>query len=342
MISDSARLIGLLSFALCLQLSCLCLADDVVHNGDFAKATQGWYVNNRCGPKPTTVDVKDLKGTTKAIKFELKGTNPKKAWLVSLTQGIIGYVPKGTKIKLSFKAKGTTDKTLEAMVQLNGKPYTNIVNSGKISLTDKWETYTYQGTAKKDFPPGGVRIYFRMGYNDGNVLITDISVDMPDGGMPPLGQPLNFNSDFSCDRSGWSIPGNKSKCEYTFYDLLTHRVLKMDIKQGNPKKPWAVSIVQSIACSMPKETHVKLLVRARSPTPDAVLYIYLEGKGKYKERLIKLPNQKLGEDWQWFTAEATMPKDYKPREVRIMMQLAAKEQIIEFDKVELAHMLKVK
>jgi hypothetical protein len=340
MIPAPPKQLSFLAFCLCLLLTELCLAQNIVKNSDFADGSKGWYTYNKNGPKPDVVDVKDLKNSTKAIKIEVKEADPKKSYLASLTQGIVGYVPKGTELKLSFKAKGSADKIIQALVQLNGKPYTAIVDSGKIALTGKWETYTFTGTAKTDFEPGGVRLYFPMGDNDGMVYLTDITMDMPETGLPPAGQPLNTNHDFARDRSGWGIPGDQNKCEYSFADLATHRIMKIDIKQGNPKKPWDVSITQGIACKMPKDTHVKLLVRARSQTPDAVMNIYVEGKGGHKERLIKLDNQKLSEDWQWYTGEAVMPKDYNPYEVRTVLQLAFKQQVIEFDQIELVHMAK--
>ena len=184
------------------------------------------------------------------------------------------------------------------------------------------------------FEPGSLRVIFMMGHNNGSVQITGINVEMPDVGLPPVGEQLNTNSHFKRDNYSWGMP-NRKLTPWAFSNLATHRILKINVKKGNPKKVWATSLSQAIACSLPKATRVKLKVRARSQTPGAIFDIYLEGKGRQKERLIKLPNQKIEQDWLWFTGEAIMPKSYKLREVRIVLYLGHKEQEIEFDKIEL-------
>lgn len=328
---------GMVVFLCC---TCLCSAQNAVRNGDFSDGDKQWGKSNQFGIVPVVVDVPDLMGEKKAIQFDMKDVDPKKNYLASLQQTLYGYIPKGANITLNFKAKGTKDKTIEAIVQLNGKPYTAIVNSGKLSLTDQWHAYQFSGTAKENFTPGSVRLYFPMGHNDGQVLLAGISVDMPDSGLPPVGEPLNFNDHFKFNQSGWWLPSNKEKSEWSFSVLGRHQIMKLDVKQGNPPKPWEVSITQGIWCNMPKNTHVKLLVRARSQTPNASMHIFLEGKDRHKERLVKLPDQKLSDDWQWFAAEAVMPRDYVPGDVRIVLQVGAMQQVLEFDQIALLHMAK--
>lgn len=335
--------LGFMVLLMSLTFTSLCLADDVIKNGKFTEDLKYWGNSNRFGEKPAVADVDDLKENNKAVKFDIKDADPKKNWMASLTQTLEGYVPKNTKITLKFKAKGSTDKIIEALVQLNGKPYTQIVNSGKLSLTDSWQAYSYTGTAKENFTPGSIRVYFPFGQNDGTVQLADISVEMPDSGLPPVGEPLNFNHVFAADQAGWSLPSTsqKDKCEYSFFDLATHRVLKMDVKQGNPPKPWEVSITNYIKCNVPKNTKAKLMVRARSQTPDATFNLFLEGKDRHKERLVNLPDQKLGEDWKWYTSEVVIAKDAKPNDIRIVLQLGAMQQVIEFDQIGLIRMADV-
>ena len=201
--------LGLFTLLLSLPFAPLCMADDVLQNGKFDQDIKYWGTNNSFGDKPTVVDVTDLKGNTKAIKFDIKNADPKKSYQASLRQTLHGYIPKGTKITLKFKAKGTTDKIIEAMVQFSGKPYTSVVMSGKLTLNDSWQTYSYTGITKEHYAPGALRAYFRMGHNDGSVQITDVTVDMPDSGLPPVGEPLNFNHVFTVYQAGWSLPSTK-------------------------------------------------------------------------------------------------------------------------------------
>lgn len=331
---------GLMLLLLSLPFTSLCMADNAIQNGNFQQDLKYWGTNNSFGDTPNVVDVTDLKGTDKAVKYDIKDANPKKNYQASLRQTLHGYIPKGTKITLQFKAKGSAGKIIEAIVQFSGKPYTPIVKSGKLALTDSWQNYTYSGTSKVNFTPGSIRVYFPMGHNDGTVQITDVTVDRPDSGLPDVGEPLNFNHVFSLNQSGWNLPSTskKDRCEWSFYNLANHRIMKMDVKQGNPPKPWEVSISGYIKCNVPKNTKAKLIVRARSQTPDATFNLYLEGKGRHKERLVKLPNQKLSEDWKWFTYEVVIAKDSASNDIRIILQIGGMQQVIEFDQIALVRM----
>lgn len=309
-------------------------AVEVCQNNTFVDNVKPWGISKTDDMPLEQVEITDLEGVSYAMQADVKTPDPKSSWRCGLNQPIAQYIPKDAPIKLTFKAKGTADKKLRINLQTNGTPWDSTLSTNDIKLTEDWQTYTFEGKAKRDYVPGGLRIYVTFGQDAGMANITAIHVDVEGAGLPPSGMAINTNPYFDHQTSGWwystkRMDGKVIKEDQTPYVQLT-------LKEVDPDKSWEHSFNQRLVSPLPKGTKVLLQAIMRSPTADAKVDLYLQGKGGSKEQLIIAPGIRLTDNWQTFEFAATMPRDYQSNDCEITMHLGYQEQVIEIKQIKLS------
>jgi hypothetical protein len=317
---------------LILTLACLPLhAAEVCENPTIDNDIKPWGIVQTKEMTVKQVAVTELEGITHAIEAQIDTPDPKASYRCGLYQTVNAFIPKDAAIKLTFKAKGTPNKQLRFNIQTNGHPWDNTLSTSDFKVTSDWKTYTFNGKAKRDYSPGGLRIYLVFGQDAGTVSVTDIHLDVDNAGLPPVGKPINANNDFKQKTTGWGYNGK----------LIDVQILKEDnkdfaqltLKNVDPKKPWEHSFSQRIASPLPKDAKVKMVAIMRSPTADAKVDLYFQGKDGYKERLMLAPGIKLTDTWQTVELNGTMPKDYDANDCGIMMLMGYQDQVIDIQSI---------
>ena len=98
-------------------------------------------------------------------------------WAVNLSQ-VLTLVPSKEYV-LTFKAKGSVDRSMIAGIGLNAAPYYSSTNI--IGLTTEWQTFTYTLISNDDttgtpYGDSNSRVLFDMGAEVGVVSIDDVKL----------------------------------------------------------------------------------------------------------------------------------------------------------------------
>tara|TARA_Y100001933_G_scaffold265077_2_gene335036 strand:+ start:3203 stop:4237 length:1035 start_codon:yes stop_codon:yes gene_type:complete len=323
-----------LQFILILQLcllTCVSYAKEVCVNPDFTGDTKPWGISQTDDMPVKQMPISDLEGVQYAMYADVQKPQPKSSWRCGLNQTIPQFIPKDSPIKLTFKAKGSAEKKLSINLQTNGHPWDSTLHSGDIILTDEWKTYTYEGKAKRDYVPGGLRLYVTFGQNQGNASITDVHLNIEGAGLPPFGQAINTNPNFKHRTSGWWYNTKHNQGKVLDEDGKPYVQLILD--DVDPSKYWEHSFNQRLVSPFPKGTKILITAILRSPTDDAKVDFYLQGKSGNKERIIFAPGIRLTNQWQTYEFSATMPKDYKARDCEMSLHMGYQPQIIEIQQI---------
>ena len=287
----------LLILLLCL-LTSMSFAKEVCVNPDFAGDTKPWGISQTDDMPVKQMPVSDLEGVRYAMYADVQKPQPKSSWRCGLNQTIPQFIPKNSPIKLTFKAKGSPEKKLHINLQTNGHPWDSTLSSGDIKLTEEWKTYTYQGKAKRDYVPGGLRLYVTFGQNQGKASITDVHLNIDGAGLPPFGQAINTNPNFTHRTSGWWYNTKHNECKMLKEDEKPY--VQFILTEVDPEKYWEHSFNQRLVSSFPKGTKVLIQAILRSPSVDAKVDFYLQGKSGHKERIIYAPGIRLTDQWQTY------------------------------------------
>lgn len=310
-------------------------AVDVCQNGTFQGKAQPWGRVQNQEMIVKFVKADGLDGIANAVEADIKTPNPKASYRCGLYQTVNQFIPKGSPIKLTFQAKGTPGKQIRFNIQTYGTPWDNTLTTNNVKLTDAWKTYTFRGKAKRDYAAGGLRIYVVFGQDAGKATLTDIQLDI-DGAsdLAPIGKTLNANANFTHGTSGWGY--NKKFINAKVLKEDGRPYMQLTLKNVDPKKPWLHNFSQRTASKLPKGTKLKMVAILRSPTANAKVDLYYQGKDGYKERLMLAPGIKLTKDWQTVELNATMPRDYDCNDCGIMMLMSYREQVIEIQSITLS------
>lgn len=320
-----------LSLMLLTVLTSALHAAEVCQNSAFEADIKPWGLVQAKDMTVERVAVSGLDGISHAVEATIVTPDPKASYRCGLFQTVNQFLPKDAAIKLTFKAKGTPDKQIRFNIQTNGHPWDNTLSTSDMKVTEQWETYTFEGKAKRDYAPGGLRIYIVFGQDAGKVSVTDIHLLVEGAGLPPVGKPLNANDDFAQKTTGWGFDSKKVAVELMKED--GKNFARLTLKDVDPKKAWEHSFSERIASRLPKDAKVKMVAVLRSPTPDAKVDLYFQGKDGYKERLMLAPGIKLTGAWQTFEFNATMPRDYDENDCGIMMLMGYQEQVIDIQNI---------
>ena len=308
-------------------------ATELITNNTFDKDAKSWSIAKAKGVTVERIAIDDLEGVTHGMQATVDTSYPKASWRCGFHQTSKLFIPKGAPISLTFKAKGSEAKTLQVNVQNNGHPWKNSLTQ-KIKLTTQWQTYTFESKAKQDYAPGGLRTYFLFAHDTGTATITDIHIQIPGAGPAPIGSPLNANDAFENKLANW----------YYNKKIVTVELLKEDnkpfaritSKKPDPKKYWLCDFVTRVASALPVDSKIKLTATFRSSTPEAIFELNMDGKGGYKDRIIKAGKITPTSEWQTKQWDAVIKKDRQSKECVIKIFFGHKEQTIDIKNITLS------
>ena len=133
---------------------------ELLTNGDFQNGSTGW----------TNAD------TAITSYFAVDVASAGDVWSVNLSQ--VMTLTADTPYEVSFKAKGSVDRTMVAGLGLNASPWSAATET--VDLTTEWQTFTYTITTTTTdgvgFGDDNSRVLFDMGGAVGQVWIDDVSV----------------------------------------------------------------------------------------------------------------------------------------------------------------------
>ncbi|MAX26757.1 MAG: hypothetical protein CMJ19_19870 [Phycisphaeraceae bacterium] len=309
-------------------------ATEVCENPQFEKDLEPWTLIKGDGMDVKYVTIDDLPGTKGGVHANVTKPQPKASYRCGLQQITSMFIPKDAAMKLTFQAKGDPGKQVRFNIQTNGHPWDTTLATPYVKLTNEWKSYTFEGKAKRDYAPGDLRVYALFGLDAGELTITDIHLEVEGAGLAPAGQAINPNATFAHKNSNWWY--NSKKMDMKLLKDGSEDYIQFTTKDIDPKKRWEASLSERIYTALPKDSKVKLVAVMRSPTQGAKIDLFLQGKGGHKERLINAAGIKLTDTWETYEFNATMDKDYEPRECTITSLLGYMDQIIEIKSITLS------
>jgi beta-glucanase (GH16 family) len=242
-------------------------------------------------------------------------------WSVNLSQ-VTTLVPSADYV-LTFKAKGTADRTMIAGIGLNAAPYHSSTNV--VTLTAEWTTYTYLLSAIDDttgtpYGDDNSRVLFDMGADVGEVSLDDVSL-VP---VSAFNQ-LVTNHDFSQDITGWNAGTVVSDGDNDVYQA--------DVTAAGD--PWSVNLSQVLTL-VPSNEYVMTFKAKSSIERTMIAGIGLNAAPYHSSTAIV----GLTTEWQTFTYtlianDDTTGTPYGDDNSRVLFDMGAEVGLVSIDDVKL-------
>lgn len=139
------------------------LSDEMIRNGNFSSALDGWWTAGASGTPKDGFACMDIKST---------GSD---AWSVILGHAGVG-LEQGEKYSIRFDAYASVDTQMKTLIQHEGPPYTHYFLAETV-LSTQPESYQYEFTHQLDSDAGG-EFQFQMGaQKTGSVCVTNVSIE---------------------------------------------------------------------------------------------------------------------------------------------------------------------
>jgi beta-glucanase (GH16 family) len=242
-------------------------------------------------------------------------------WSVNLSQ-VVTLTPSADYI-LTFKAKGTADRTMIAGIGLNAAPYHSTTKS--VTLNAEWTTYTFMLSAIDDstgtpYGDDNSRVLFDMGADVGEVSLDDISL------VPVTAyNQLVTNSDFAADITGWNAGTIISESDNALYQA--------DVTTAGD--PWSVNLSQVLTL-VPSQKYVMTFKAKASVERTMIAGVGLNAAPYHSSTAIA----GLTTEWQTFTYTLVTNDDttgtpYGDDNSRVLFDMGAEVGVVSIDDVKL-------
>lgn len=242
-------------------------------------------------------------------------------WSVNLSQ--VTTLQPSKHYVLTFKAKGTPDRTMIAGIGLNAAPYHSSTNI--VTLAAEWQTFTYLLTSNDDttgtpYGDDNSRVLFDMGADVGEVSIDDVSL-VP---VEAFNQLVN-NHDFSTDIEGWNGGTVITDADNSFFQA--------DVASAGD--PWAVNLSQVLTL-VPSKEYVLTFKAKGSVDRSMIAGIGLNAAPYHSSTNII----GLTTEWQTFTYtlisnDDTTGTPYGDSNSRVLFDMGAEVGVVSIDDVKL-------
>jgi hypothetical protein len=242
-------------------------------------------------------------------------------WSVNLSQ--VTTLQPSKDYVLTFKAKGTPDRTMIAGIGLNAAPYYSSTNI--VTLAAEWQTFTYLLTSNDDttgtpYGDDNSRVLFDMGADVGEVSIDDVSL-VP---VEAFNQ-LVTNHDFSTDIEGWNGGTVITDADNSFFQA--------DVASAGD--PWAVNLSQVLTL-VPSKEYVLTFKAKGSVDRSMIAGIGLNAAPYHSSTNII----GLTTEWQTFTYtlisnDDTTGTPYGDSNSRVLFDMGAEVGVVSIDDVKL-------
>lgn len=325
------RIIGI---TLLLLITISVQATEIITNNSFETNTKSWGIAKTKGVTVKRIAIDDLDGVTHGMQATIDTSYPKQSWRCGFYQNSHTFIPKKANITLTFKAKGSDEKILQANVQNNGYPWKNSLTTKQVKLTSQWQTYRFESKTIQDYAPGGLRTYFLFAHDTGWATVADVHLEISGAGVVPVGLPINANDAFQNKLTGWTY--NKKTVEVELLKEDNKPFARVTSKSPDAKKFWLCSFATRLASPLKADSKIKITATFRSPTPDAKFELFMEGKGGHKDRMIKDNNIKPTSEWQTMQWQGVVKKDRIANECSIKIFFGHKEQTLDIKNITLS------
>jgi len=242
-------------------------------------------------------------------------------WSVNLSQ--VTTLQPSKDYVLTFKAKGTPERTMIAGIGLNAAPYHSSTNI--VTLAAEWQTFTYLLTSNDDttgtpYGDDNSRVLFDMGADVGEVSIDDVSL-VP---VEAFNQLVN-NHDFSTDIEGWNGGTVITDADNSFFQA--------DVASAGD--PWAVNLSQVLTL-VPSKEYVLTFKAKGSVDRSMIAGIGLNAAPYHSSTNII----GLTTEWQTFTYtlisnDDTTGTPYGDSNSRVLFDMGAEVGVVSIDDVKL-------
>jgi hypothetical protein len=147
---------------------------NLLTNGDFSKATEGWWImqDETCKAEVAAADVAGVKQALHLAISPKAGANP---WDIAVMRPVEARLQKGTVAEMRAWLRSPQSCRVTALMQLGAAPYTGIAYR-QVKLTPDWAEYVIRGRCGQDFEPTAASAGFQVAFDPGDIEIADVSV----------------------------------------------------------------------------------------------------------------------------------------------------------------------
>jgi hypothetical protein len=238
----------------------------LITNSEFNEGTTGYDLYVQSGNTATwAVDNASQLNGVNSAKVNIttaSGTN----WHIQFVQNNKTFVA-GTKYKIQFKAKASSNRQISVAVQMNVSPFTGYFYQD-VNLKTYSRDFYFEFTPTTTINPGG--LYFNLGQSAGQVYLDDIVVQeicqlTCAAGSCPMNRVIN--GEFTSNVDNWTTSGVK--------EVGTGGTYGNFLVLNNSDAAGPFTIYQDIVMSANTDFLFSALA-ARHGTPSANAKVYLE------------------------------------------------------------------
>ena len=233
--------------------------------------------------------------------------------------------------------------------------------SEKLTLTPDWKEYEVRGTARRDYDPKEVGVYFHLGHAPGTIEMTGVrllsanrsapitapaTAPTPVARRPPSAPPATVgmegpsllqNGDFAQGAAHWEGAADSLRGKVSFVDAQAgpfKRALHVVSTPGTSDKPWTVSLRQNILSPLKKGDKLKLSVWLRSPDSGKIAVVAEQIKAPSAKLLTG--QLRLTSQWAQYELSGEAASDFAAGEVRLHFYLSLEPMTVEIAGVRLS------